>query len=457
MASPRHLPIGRGFQTSLGYFGHTNWASSQREWRSYGKFGSENMERGAPGAYPASGPDVDGALVDLWDSDRPARHLNGTAHEEILFRQRILRIIRDHNPMDQPLFLEYSSRLVHHPQQPPHNFLERFASIRGMRRRQYVASVTFYDEQVRVITAEMKRLGYWNDTLIIGMSDNGGPTRQEGELSTACEVNPPNQWGHVSVNRISGMHPHRFLLPEADRQLGFSCLGSEQGASNFPLLGGKYTDFEGGIRVRAFVSGGFVPRNVRGTVQSGLLHLADWYATLCYVSGADPADRTAHAAGLPPIDSLNMWPLLSGASSTSPRRSVLVSNQSLLWAEEPHLWKYMAPGTYHGATQPSPPDDHTPLSNVSSVRCPDPGCLFDVRHDPGERHDVAHSRPVVVQQLSAELRQQAAGIWRVTHPFEGACRAFAHARWNGFLGPWLGVDDFGSTNIPFVDMSKVSK
>ena len=36
--------------------------------------------------------------------------------------------------------------------------------------------------------------------------------------------------------------------------------------------------FEGGIRVNAFVSGGFVPEKVRGTVQEGTIHVADWFA-----------------------------------------------------------------------------------------------------------------------------------------------------------------------------------
>ena len=46
----------------------------------------------------------------------------------------------------------------------------------------------------------------------------------------------------------------------------------------------------------------------------------DWYATMASLAGVDPTDTTAASAGLPPIDSFDMWPMLSGQNSTSPRR-----------------------------------------------------------------------------------------------------------------------------------------
>ena len=43
------------------------------------------------------------------------------------------------------------------------------------------------------------------------------------------------------------------------------------GGNNFPLTGGKYNNFEGGIRMNSFVSGGFVPVVRRGTKFEGLV------------------------------------------------------------------------------------------------------------------------------------------------------------------------------------------
>ena len=65
----------------------------------------------------------------------------------------------------------------------------------------------------------------------------------------------------------------------------------------------RYSLFEGGISVAAFVSGGFLPPAVRGTVNNGIVHIADWYATFLSFSHLDPTDKRAAAAGnIPPID-----------------------------------------------------------------------------------------------------------------------------------------------------------
>ena len=43
---------------------------------------------------------------------------------------------------------------------------------------------------------------------------------------------------------------------------------------------GKMDQWEGGIRVNAWVSGGFLPEKVRGTKYEGLACGWDWYGTL---------------------------------------------------------------------------------------------------------------------------------------------------------------------------------
>lgn len=94
------------------------------------------------------------------------------------------------------------------------------------------------------------------------------------------------------------------------------------GANNFPLRGGKMNNWEGGIRANAFVSGGYLPADRRGQKEEGLITAWDWYATFCHIAGVDPTDERAARAGLPPIDSHNVWPLVSGANLTSPRTAI---------------------------------------------------------------------------------------------------------------------------------------
>ena len=87
---------------------------------------------------------------------------------------------------------------------------------------------------------------------------------------------------------------------------------------SYPLKGLKASDWQGGIRVNTFVSGGYLPEDMRGTMTDEYIHLADWYATFSNLAGVDPTDELAASFGLPEIDSLDMWPLISGQVSTSP-------------------------------------------------------------------------------------------------------------------------------------------
>ena len=117
----------------------------------------------------------------------------------------------------------------------------------------------------------------WGTTLVVFASDNGGPVYNNGT----------------------------------------------PGANNYPLKGGKMSNWDGGIRVPCFVSGGAVPLPKRGTTTPMLSALWDWYATFAYLAGLDPTDATAAAANLPPIDSINLAPALlladdHGGSSSSP-------------------------------------------------------------------------------------------------------------------------------------------
>lgn len=48
-------------------------------------------------------------------------------------------------------------------------------------------------------------------------------------------------------------------------------------ASNYPLLGRKCLAWEGGTRVFAMATGGLIPASLHGTVNTQLMHIADWY------------------------------------------------------------------------------------------------------------------------------------------------------------------------------------
>lgn len=54
----------------------------------------------------------------------------------------------------------------------------------------------------------------------------------------------------------------------------------------------------------------------------------DWYATLAHLANVDPTDKKAASAGLPPIDSINIWSYLNGENSTSPRKELILGSAS---------------------------------------------------------------------------------------------------------------------------------
>ena len=57
------------------------------------------------------------------------------------------------------------------------------------------------------------------------------------------------------------------------------------------------------------------------TLKREILRTETWnlrrYSTYAAIAGVDPTDHLAAGAGLPPIDSINQWPLISGVNGTS--------------------------------------------------------------------------------------------------------------------------------------------
>ena len=193
----------------------------------------------------------------------------------------------------------------------------------------------------------------------------------------------------------------------------------------------------------AFVAGGYLPSAARGRRVQGLVHIADWLATLCALIGVDPTDAVAAAAGLPPIDSLNVWPLISGANETSPRFEVPVAPSTIIsWP-----WKLLTGeqwwSGYAGPVYPNASSVADDRSLNQWVDC-GAGCLYDLSKDPGERSDLAPAHAEVVAALSARLTVLRAGFFSnndsgvdVCPPGTVLCGCWAALNvWRGALGPY---------------------
>lgn len=413
MATVGHAPRARGYDQSLIYFHHYN------DWYT--------MKAGPP-CKPSNE-----SLQDLWANDGPARArvnpADGTcagwpwaenascAYEDDVFVAELERVIHAHDTRT-PLFALFSAHAAHSPYQVPEAYAKQFAFVDDERRGLYAALVAHLDASVRrLVRALRAKAGMWERTLLVFASDNGGPI---------------TQW-----------------------------------ANNWPLRGGKHSQFEGGVRTAAFVSGGAVPPAARGTRSHALVSIADWYATFCALAGVEPADARAHAAGLPPVDGINVWPALVAPSSRGGavgreevplgacegyRHTVFCASDKagraavngLVYRDRRsgHLFKLLV-GEHALPVWTGP---HSP--NATDARlggwldCGAGGCLFDLDADPTEHIDLAgsaeHAR--LRARMRARLKAHDSSAWtpdRGTSDLEGACDAGVNA-WLGFWGPWVG-------------------
>ena len=326
-------------------------------------------------------------IVDLWDTDKPATGVNGTGadnYEEALFAERVLQIVNSHDS-STPLFLYYAPHLIHDPLEVPDRYLDKFKFIDFEPRRTYHAMVKYLDDVVGNLTAALKQQGLWDNLLFVTSSDNGGPI-------------------HIAAN-------------------------------NYPLKGSKFSDWQGGIRVNAFVSGGYLPEKMRGQKTEGYIHLADWYGTFCGLAGVDPTDKMAAKAKLPPIDSLDVWPLISGENSTSPRMDIPASHDTLISGDYKILTGNIQYSVWTGPQYPNTTTDKTTIKVHEN--CGD-GCLFNIKEDPDEYVNLAAKMPDVLAKMQKKLQKYQETYF---NPDRGekspmACET-ALDKYGGFWGPFV--------------------
>jgi arylsulfatase B len=241
------------------------------------------------------------------------------------------------------------------------------------------------------------------------------------------------------------------------------------GGNNWPLTGGKFSNWEGGIRVTAFVAGGALPVARRGRVESGLSTVWDWYATYAKLAGVDPTDKSAAAAGLPPIDSVDLWPLLSGTGAQAMARTEviigettallpngdgrtlvggLIQSAGVSNSSARTLYKLLlgAPDRQYtidqyvrtGPLWPNSSSHLVPLDHFKVCgRTPAKGCLFELESDPYERTNLALSQADRFASMLARVDELQRHVYS---PVRGgkdkrACDAVSD-RYDGYWGPF---------------------
>jgi len=155
----------------------------------------------------------------------------------------------------RPFFLYFPFNAVHTPLSAPDEVLFKYRDRKQDKLRILAGAIDVMDTSVGRVLEYLDKQNLVNDTIVMFMSDNGGPLAQ--------------------------------------------------GASNGPFRGAKGTTFEGGIHVPAAIRWpGKLPKGRRS---AQVMHATDIFPTLAGAVGVDPA-------GKKPLDGKNLWPQLSGAT-----------------------------------------------------------------------------------------------------------------------------------------------
>lgn len=418
LATPDHTPHGRGYNHSLSYLDGANdhWVQTTGDWCGSGQytdlFGSRSPAFGLNSSWACS-----------QKNQLPTCH-----YEDDLFTNFTVQRIQDHDPTQGPLMVYFAPHAVHMPLEIPQGWLDKFSNIStdSKPRQLYSAMTNYMDFHVGEVLEAWRAKGLWDTSFVFVSADNGGPIYGGGSGCRSCD--------------------------------------GDAGANNYPLRGGKHSNFEGGVRVNAFVSGGLIPPSQRGTTLTHLTAMEDLYKTILGLAGVDAFDERGGAAGLPPVEGYDLWPLLSGANATPPRTEVWLGSTAPMngvyggggvgvGATPPTFvqgiidkdgWKVLHDVIDNAARQgPFYPNATTASHpwNNTAVDCGTmeaPTCLFNVFDDPTESNNVYLQHPDVVAALSARMKELQTTVFSPDRgsPSQLACKA-SQETWGGFVGPFL--------------------
>lgn len=391
--APQYLPTSRGFDSYFGFLAGCEDHDNQ-------EVCGNSCNKDTYGV---------GAVVDLYTSSGPALGQNGT-NNGFIFTTAAVNVVSTHAAENKalaaqghdgkPLFLYLALHNTHAPFEVPAAYSNKYNFTQALRNT-WSGMVSMVDETVDNVTSAMKKEGLWDNTLWIMSGDNGSPT---------------GGWGAAG--------------------------------SNAPLRGSKASNWEGGVKVFAFATGGVIPASMAGTHLDGLFHICDLYKTFLALAGAPNA---TDAGGPAPLDSLDLSKYLLGHDAESTRNIIVHDHFGGAKWNPPNAsgratgairvgdWKLLVGpqsyATWFGEFSPN----MTGPSNASSTQaCQTGPCLFNIKNDTTEHHD-----------LSAEMPEKVAEILLIFSGYDNAFKAgpnmggdhngycTAVAGHHGFMSPWM--------------------
>lgn len=400
--APQFTPVARGFNVSDGFL-----SGGEDHFTQAGDLNVGNC--GIAGA-----PQIRDAYIGNATAPSVLGQYTGTR-----FAAAAVQAVRDQaaSRPGQPLMLYLAQHNTHGPLEALPEFEALYANVSWATERKYYAMMSTVDAAIANLTAALKASGMWDDTVLVWAADNGAPV--------------------------------------------------QVGGTNGGLRGGKGSNWEGGTKTPMIVAGGRVPPALRGTAKPdvGAAHLMDLFATFLSLAGLDPAAEPNPAAPAP-VDSVDLWPWLTGQAPVSPRATAgmvldhltnLNETAGIMGAmirgglklvrggssgELQSTW-YGGPGNGYfspNASQPAPSLNFTacfsgPQAPPGSLG----GCVFNLTADPLETVDLAPTHPALLASLLAEFHS----FDRSYHPppaqppanMSGLCAVAATQDY--IVAPWL--------------------
>jgi arylsulfatase A-like enzyme len=258
-SSPAHAPWVRGFDESFGFIGgghrYTGWQADGRQYTLPLIRNGRNI------------------------ADPPPHLTTALGNEAAAFIRR---------NKDQPWMLYLAFNAPHTPHEPTAERIGKFAHIQDPQRRRYLAQISLLDDAVGTVTGALAESGQTKRTLVVFLSDNGGPVHN--------------------------------------------------GANNDPLRGGKGELFEGGVRVPFVVS--WPDKLPAGKTYDQPVISLDAFASALAAAGVPtPKDK--------PYDGVNIVPHLAGEVKTPPHERLFWRMPGKrCFAVHEGKWKFISTGAF---------------------------------------------------------------------------------------------------------------
>ncbi|WP_236977316.1 sulfatase-like hydrolase/transferase [Membranihabitans maritimus] len=274
---------------------------------------------------------------DLYRNDRqiyqPGKYFPDLMAEEI-------NSIIDHKK-DQPFFIYWAANVPHYPYQGTEKWQELYKDLE-MPRREYAAFVSSLDERIGWVMDKLEEEGMLENTVVIFQSDHGHSYEERAFFG---------------------------------------------GGNSGSYRSGKFSMFEGGLRVPAIIS--YPNRIPKGQVRDQVASGMDWFPTIAEITGAEYNETEIEGKSLMPVITDPNFPT---QHSELHWQTGSYDDHSSGWAVRKGDWKLL------GNPRDTDPN-WDPEKTGEDFKGKDRLFLVNVVKDVSERNNLAEENPGKLEEL----------------------------------------------------------